>query len=132
MIFSEIHRCQTDRQGRVTLPKLFRTHDLLREEVVCIRPGDGYFVGCGSDQLVKYLESKGLLDPDDEEIRERRRAWMFPVKTLHIDPQGRIPLCSVTGDPPGSIYVLFGTGVDFEIWHESKWNEKILDLKGDL
>ncbi|MBN1878708.1 hypothetical protein JW823_01230 [bacterium] len=116
---------EADKQGRITLPKnLFRSGGIERGGIICIYFSDGYWIACDPGRLQAILEQDypgSALDPD---IRDDRRNFMLDVRSLHIDPQGRIPFQSLQESPGDSQFVIIGTGLEFEIWAQQVWQER--------
>ncbi len=124
-MYFDSYTIETDRQGRLTLPKnLFRSGGIERGGVICIYLLDAYWIACDPVRLQQILEKEfpgSALDPD---VRDDRRGFMMDVRSLHIDPQGRVLFQGrdeVSGDKR---YVVIGTGLELEIWPENVWQER--------
>ena len=123
-MYFDTYSVESDKQGRITLPKnLFRSGRIERGGTLCLYPVENYWIACDPARLQTIVEQVfpgSSLDPD---VRDDRRNFMIEVRSLHIDPQGRIPLLSVSEPVKDGRYVLLGTGLEFEIWPDEAWQK---------
>lgn len=131
-MFFEVHQVVSDKQGRITLPRaLFKTGQITRGASLCVYPMDPYWVACEPGRIEEIIETDfpgSSLDPD---VRDNRRQFLIRVKSLHIDPQGRVPFQMADAGKPGMEYAVVGTGREFEIWPLTVWQNHIEQSGGD-
>ena len=131
-MYFETHSVTSDRQGRINFPRnLFRDSGISRGGTVCVYPMESYWLACDIQRFQQILESEYPGSSLDPVVRDSRREFMLDAKSLHIDPQGRVPFQAVDGRKPGTEYLIIGTGLEFEIWPKSVWLEHTQDLGGN-
>lgn len=115
---------QTDRQGRITLPKnLFRIDGIERGGILCIYPMSGYWMACDPKRILHVMETNFPGSAIDSVVRDSRREFMAEVQSIHIDPQGRVQFQPGVTKGMSDRFVLIGTGYDFEIWPFDEWQK---------
>lgn len=123
---------QLDKQGRITLPtSLFKSGNIERGGELCVYPMDNYWVATDPGRLKQVLEVEIPGKSIDPDVRDRRRAFMMNVVSLNIDLQGRVQFKHLDTANKTDRYVVMGTGLDFEIWPLSIWQDKFGDEEGD-
>ncbi len=123
---------QLDKQGRITLPtSLFKSGNIERGGELCVYPMDNYWVATDPGRLKQVLEVEIPGKSIDPDVRDRRRAFMLNVMSLNIDLQGRVQFKHLDLANKADRYVVMGTGLDFEIWPLSIWQDKFEDKEGD-
>ena len=123
---------QLDKQGRITLPtSLFKSGNIERGGELCVYPMDNYWVATDPGRLKQVLEVEIPGKSIDPDVRDRRRAFMLNVMSLNIDLQGRVQFKHLDLANKADRYVVMGTGLDFEIWPLSIWQDKFGDEEGD-
>jgi len=121
-MYFELSRVTSDKQGRLSLPvSLFKTGDVRRGGTVCIYPIENYWLLCDVKRFQEILETEHPGSAVDPDVRSMRRSFMIHVKSLHIDPQGRIQFKNIDPSNSGSEYVVVGVGLEFEIWPSKVW-----------
>jgi DNA-binding transcriptional regulator/RsmH inhibitor MraZ len=116
---------QTDRQGRITLPKnLFRIDGIERGGILCVYPISEYWMACDPKRILHVMETNFPGSAIDSVVRDSRREFMAEVQSIHIDPQGRVQFHPGSEKESSGKYVLIGTGYDFEIWPFEDWQEQ--------
>ncbi|MCD4652788.1 division/cell wall cluster transcriptional repressor MraZ [bacterium] len=120
-MYFEVHRVMSDRQGRITLPRtLFKTGRITRGGSLCLYPIEQYWIARDVQRIQEIMLKNfpgSALDPD---VRDVRRNFFSDVKSLHIDPQGRVQF----HDTAGAEYVVIGAGQEFEIWPHAVWQKQ--------
>ncbi len=120
MIFTGTFVCTLDKFTRITLPKEFRLGLPAHGSRLFVRPADNYLIVTTEQFLMEYIQRMAAQNPANEISRETQRMFFMPMKTVHVDPQGRLKL-KQTGDfKEGEELVLIGMGKDFEIWRKAE------------
>lgn len=123
-MYFDLNTVTSDRQGRISLPgTLFKTGPINRGGTVCLFPVGDYWMGCDPARLQAIVLEEFPGSALDEDVRAMRRSLMIQVKSLHVDPQGRIQFKSIDGSSPGTDYVIVGVGQEFEIWPATVWQQ---------
>lgn len=131
-MYFDVHQVVSDKQGRITLPRsLFKTGYITRGASICVYPIDQYWLACEPDRMETILENDFPGSAVDPDVRDRRREFMIRVKSLHIDPQGRVHFQAVDGAENASEYVVVGAGREFEIWPATAWRQHIQQSGGE-
>ncbi|MGB3976828.1 MAG: hypothetical protein WBM02_05700 [bacterium] len=116
---------QVDKQGRITLPtSLFKSGGIERGGELCVYPMEDYWVATDPDRLKQVLETEIPGKSMNPETRDNRRVFMMKIVSLYIDLQGRVQFQHLDKANKTDRYVVIGTGLDFEIWPLSVWQER--------
>ncbi|MBN1297086.1 hypothetical protein JXA80_09915 [bacterium] len=131
-MYFETHTVISDKQGRITLPRmLLKSGVIVRGGSICLVPMEGdYWMACEPERILRIIEAEfpgSVLDPD---VRDMRREFMIRVKSLHVDPQGRVSIPFGDGSNDGLEFMVIGTGWEFEIWPMAVWRATFKEAGG--
>ncbi|MBN1356060.1 hypothetical protein JXA40_07290 [bacterium] len=129
MIYTGLFICPVDKLGRIILPRGFRRESMARSATLYVRANENYLILTVEQSLRDHLTSIASGDDDDAEIREIRRLAMAPVKTVHVDPQGRLKIPDFPNFKGGDTMILVGAGHDFEIWTQPDWKDRYPEME---